>query len=660
MKFDSKIWVLITSSFCCLVVFFHRTILHPYNFLNKESDSLKNYFTLEYYLKYSEKLLWFDGMNYPFGEHISFTDAQPLLAWILYYLKDFTEVNSIFTINTLILISIFITPLILFKTFELLGYKSWEFIFFSILITYMSPQIIRFLGHYSLSYIFYIPLNLYLLVRYTHFPNKRYLAGLGLIILFSGLIHPYYTFISATIFTSFFFSAIIGSKYKKESLHLLVTTILTSIICKSLIDLTDPVLDRTTSPYGLFSYSANLYQTFLPLGLKLHPLNFLPNIRTEFESTNFLGFGAIIGLIIGIKKYKLKPIGSFEHIWLICSLITFVISLDLPFHLLNSIDVSLLEWLGPLRQFRSLGRLGWIFYYMGTIYGFSQLYNWMSNKKPVIKLSIFALLLLDMVFINLSYSVDLSRENECFGSPNIGMLNTISLSDFDAILPLPYYHVGSENFVIENDPALYQHTLKLAINSGIPLASVQLSRTSVQQSFANVKLSYGKPDSVHLFHNYLVIADTSLIKNHERKILNQSTMIGTWKDYLIYSYKPSKTEIDEANPGNQKNGFVQKKELNNTKLSPGVVSVSLWIHDINRDLIPKTIIKLIQHDEEGENIKNTYQEITRNILDFSGTRGFVKMNFEISTSADYSFIIQNTYSQDSIFYSDFNIQNTTQ
>ena len=56
-------------------------MLHSPNshFLKSSGDGFKNYFTPWYHITYDEGYTWFEGMNYPWGEHIVFTDAQPAI-----------------------------------------------------------------------------------------------------------------------------------------------------------------------------------------------------------------------------------------------------------------------------------------------------------------------------------------------------------------------------------------------------------------------------------------------------------------------------------------------------------------------------------------------------------------------------------------------------
>ena len=59
--------------------------------------------------------------------------------------------------------------------------------------------------------------------------------------------------------------------------------------------------------------------------------------------------------------------------------------------------------------------------------------------------------------------------------------------DFQSILCLPFYHIGSEKFSIDYWPSPF-YSMKAAHQTGIPLLNVMLSRTSLSQSSATVQL----------------------------------------------------------------------------------------------------------------------------------------------------------------------------
>ena len=47
------------------------------------ADGLKNYFTGAYFVKHDGFGVWSEGMNYPYGEHVVYTDNQPIISMIL-------------------------------------------------------------------------------------------------------------------------------------------------------------------------------------------------------------------------------------------------------------------------------------------------------------------------------------------------------------------------------------------------------------------------------------------------------------------------------------------------------------------------------------------------------------------------------------------------
>ena len=59
---------------------FDKVLKCPSCYLFEDSgDGLKNYFSLSWYVLHDDGL-HFSGMNAPYGEHILFTDNQPILA----------------------------------------------------------------------------------------------------------------------------------------------------------------------------------------------------------------------------------------------------------------------------------------------------------------------------------------------------------------------------------------------------------------------------------------------------------------------------------------------------------------------------------------------------------------------------------------------------
>ena len=141
--------------------------------LNGYGDGLKNNYTFIYHALYGQGI-HFEGMNYPYGEHITYTDGQPLLLMLE---NQFGWINSIhsgvLTINVLVLASLLFTPFIIFRILRFYRLPVWVAVTGALFIAFHSSQIYRIVSHYSLSYAFAIPLCYDQYLRYFH-DYKKY------------------------------------------------------------------------------------------------------------------------------------------------------------------------------------------------------------------------------------------------------------------------------------------------------------------------------------------------------------------------------------------------------------------------------------------------------------------------------------------------------
>ena len=147
--------------------YFQEVILHLNAVLSSiAGDSLKNYYTFLYHIKNDSELLHFSGLNYPYGEHVVYTDCVPLFTLILKALP-FTHNHLIGILHGSIFLSFVCTPLILNAIFNRLGVDRFSSFFISLAIGLLSPQYFKVLGgHYALSYTFIIPLCILLLINF--------------------------------------------------------------------------------------------------------------------------------------------------------------------------------------------------------------------------------------------------------------------------------------------------------------------------------------------------------------------------------------------------------------------------------------------------------------------------------------------------------------
>ena len=105
-----------------------------------------------------------------------YTDCHPLLASVPKFLnQQFPGLSnySIGILNLLLVLSIGITAFILYFIFIELKINYILAILGALGISALSPQILRITGHLALSYSFFIPLTIYLIVFFSHLDTLR-------------------------------------------------------------------------------------------------------------------------------------------------------------------------------------------------------------------------------------------------------------------------------------------------------------------------------------------------------------------------------------------------------------------------------------------------------------------------------------------------------
>src|SRR4051812_8595675 len=84
--------VLLWAVWIVSFLFLHITRHPGHSMITIVGDGAKNYYTYLYEVLYG-KGIWFTGMNYPYGEHLVYTDAQPLIAVPLAFLRTYLPVS---------------------------------------------------------------------------------------------------------------------------------------------------------------------------------------------------------------------------------------------------------------------------------------------------------------------------------------------------------------------------------------------------------------------------------------------------------------------------------------------------------------------------------------------------------------------------------------
>ena len=299
---DKRYFILtISLAFMLVLSTFFKIFQHPSEFLfSTNGDGLKNYYTVAYYVDHGAGL-HFSGMNYPYGEHVAFTDNQPVVSMVLrWYHQHIHPIESVTgVINLWMLLSIVLGAAILFLILRHFGIGKWFSVIGALCIAFMSPQLFRLESHYSLSYIFYFPLVWYLLLKI--YDNQRKVIWTCLLLVFliiSGLTHLYFYALSSLFIFVFLIFGFLDALIKRHSLipyaKISLAFVIASMVILYIIKGVDPITDRPVAPWGIDYYTANLFSTFLPQYGLMRPLPEFLEISLKWEGLSYVGLVGVL------------------------------------------------------------------------------------------------------------------------------------------------------------------------------------------------------------------------------------------------------------------------------------------------------------------------------------------------------------------------------
>lgn len=502
-------------------------------------DGIKNYYTYMFQAKYGETFWEFKGMNYPFYEHIVYTDAHPLLAYIIgkLSLADY----GVGILNFLMLISYPVSAVIIHSLFKHYKVSSvWSYTA-ALIVCFLSPQIFRLTGHLSLSYVFAIPLMWYLLIKIQNSINVIWSILMFIILLVFFFTHPYLGLILAVfgLFYSLVFWFFERQNWKKMIWRIVLPITAAIGLFRISILLTDTHIDRMKTPTGFF----DMYASWRSLLMPHHgPLNVLREqfngVKAEWETMSYLGLFTTV-ILLFILGYALKnrkaiqfnkvintPVGK---IYLVGH---FVLLFSFCFPLKYNFLRWVVEALGPLQQFRVLGRFIWVYFYIASIISIVVLYRIMnkSGKKRYFKILFFVgciFSVFEFLPSHVGVSEAITKQKNPFQVSNLseevkGLVEWTNKQDYDAILFLPFTHLSSENiFLLGSEKANY-HSFLLSYHTGLPLLNTVSSRTSVSESVAFQNLF--SPEFVEKSFQHLLPKDAKIMLVKNKGVLNKNEM----------------------------------------------------------------------------------------------------------------------------------------
>ncbi|MEO0877377.1 MAG: hypothetical protein AAFY48_22490, partial [Bacteroidota bacterium] len=304
----------------------------------------------------------------------------------------------------------------------------------------------------------------------------------------------------------------------------------------------DPITDRNPVPWGFFEYNSRRSGIFSDLS-QPHWQWFQEHISSfdaaGIEGRSYIGLVAMLFLLYPVfrilrGRFMDWPVPAensgekFLNYLLISGTLILLFAFGLPFTL--SYGEKLLKYAGPIQQFRSIGRFAWVFYYAVNICAFYYLFQWVKHKqlnwqKGLLLMLPLSLLLFESYNYNWKKNLALDEvenweENEYFTD------RPVDYSQYQACIPIPYFNIGSDNFWWAAKGWISQKPHTLSLQTGLPLTSAMLTRTSLQQTLNQLQLVTEPYRQPKIFADYpndkplLLFWDDARVKEYGNRFIH--------------------------------------------------------------------------------------------------------------------------------------------
>ena len=544
-------------------------------------DGFKNYMTSAWHVAHDSSYTHYGGMGYPFGEHVLFTDNQPIVsATMQWWSHNMSDLNgrTVGIMNVLEMLSLLLGAGVIFLLLRKLHLPVWYAGLAALAMLFMSPQYNRIDGHFGLSHAWVLPLLLLLLCRYEERRSRRYQSlQIGALVWFAAQLHFYYFGISALFLGIYTGVQLLLDpslrNFRVRLSHLVIMVMLPFVLLNIWIHWSDFATDRPANPWGFTTYIGYWEGVFLPY--ESFPLykwideNIIPIRRINGESQAYIGLAATAFTVwlLFFRRLRLFDKGWDEAAYhrvhkrylrgiFITVVVLLIFACGFP------IAIPGLEWLadylGPFRQFRGLGRFTWAYYYVINTLLFYVLWNksvrFKGWKRWAIALAPLALLTYEAVVFQKSkkMSLDPNLAQRSAAAAVYPWIDKVDFSKFQALMPLPYYHVGSENIWIDLDGHHFRQMQTTTLHTGVADLGVNMSRTSIGHTIYAVQFAMNPgepPELLDLLPDNRPIA--LMIKGSrwdevQKKyphLLSGATLVGDFPDMKIMSLVPDSVRL---------------------------------------------------------------------------------------------------------------------
>ena len=508
---QAKLLLLALGFLLILIRFYDNFDANRGMVISQWGDGYKAYTVIQYHVANDSTYSHYEGMNYPYGEHVIPGACQPILSNTLKFISnnlfEIKDWQIIPIVNYSMLLSLLLCFFFLFSIFRKLELPVWYGIILSLAMGLLTPQALRMAGHYGLAHPEVLPLIIYLLMNYDERPDfKRSLWIMLVVFIYSGIHFYFFAILAFTVAFYFLFRFLSEWDWKKVPIYaahfsvmLLVPFVFFSIWMH------DPTItDRTEQPWGFFSYRAFLEGIYTSPRLAMYQWidkNWIDIRALNVEGNNYVGIvgglAFLVMLVQWIGSAFKEPFVRLEHNrkkflnhLAYATLSILIFSLGIPF-IIPGLE-GLLDYTGPVRQFRSIGRFAWLFYYVINTLAFLYLYHWVIAKPTVMRKVVLGaalcLLIVDAGQFTASKSYKPKLIPAWEKGKEFSRSTSIDFEKYQATLPLPYYNIGSDMFWYGIHGIGAQHSLTIGVQENLPTTAAMLTRTSIGQTIKQLQL----------------------------------------------------------------------------------------------------------------------------------------------------------------------------
>jgi hypothetical protein len=494
-------------------------------------DSLKNYFTFAYHARYWTNPLHFDGFNFPYGEHVIYTDCQPLISIPLRFFP-FLYGCLPAILNLMVLVSFAVTPLLLYRLFASQGFSGWSALAVALGVAALSPQYYKIsAGHYALAYVCVIPLGMLLLSRYLRGASLVPVTAYNLL-LFG--VHPYLGFgLSAfTLLMLLARSCYKGDGRRKLLVASCIAGLLPILTFMLFMRFTDHHTDRPVQPFGIDLYVANAGSLILSYtGPFTTLMTRLTNADApSYEGYAYLGIAVIVTSCLTLLAFpfirKRPRIPADAGAMLIAAIVLLVFAFGPYNHLsrLTGLHINAIE------QLRAPGRFAWFFYYALPVALFPYVISVFNARIRVAwAVPSFAATVLVLNLWEAHYLV--TPDVHIWGKPNIfhrdypsarekQVIDSLPRDRIASIIPVPMFFAGSDVYQRDDPEAGMTAPVMYSYHTGIPLFASNLTRTSLGETALAINTLCGYDELPFAdTARFLVLHYRGRIKPDEKRLL---------------------------------------------------------------------------------------------------------------------------------------------